>query len=308
MVSKAFRTWLIDGKYDVYLTPSSIFAKQLIQPARAAELFKFMGETLISKPQPHYAEDFLNELQLRTAVYAAAGSRENHRHGACLYLRVDEVLRRLTDLDEDGRYDALKKMVEGISEDASITFGRNTEILTKGWKGYTTEKEDKKTRWKIMHAEISAMIEAACHPLLRELFLAPQCSLDVEETEFGLIDRKIQLRPQMEELIKQLSALKMSFQGCLGVLVVELDNNEIHYCSSQACPMCVKGLIRWGISEQIYTTGDLKIRNREKVICNEALVCESLRGCLCHYASTCGEPESKKRKSSSINNVLRSSD
>lgn len=69
--------------------------------------------------------------------------------------------------------------------------------------------------------------------------------------------------------------------GSLSVLVVELDNGEVGFSSSQACPMCTKAIVRWGIGKQIYSTGEAgSILKYELVRGNNNLDAESLFGAL----------------------------
>lgn len=340
----------------------------------------------------------------KAAKNAAAGHRERHRHGACVYLRPTwlesfinrQISRLASNEDEDEEEKKIQEerrvlvadLIEllrrqsstspvssspststqsslaavrdagKVSRDGSLraitaremdpeacllSMGRNTEILTKGWKF----QGDKRSRWKVIHAEVAALAGVFLSPLKQRFFMdavardlqeffwagcaetmaqkvegdeadkgegeqgegekgdgekgdgdglerggkekeevSPVQKLvreiwwkriwPEEQTQCKNVDVDLQRSEKVIMCLFQLQILEMESslkvakkavtleekasvhfherkRGALGVVVVELDDNGIHLCDSQACPLCIKSLIRCGIAEQIYT-------------------------------------------------------
>lgn len=102
------------------------------------------------------------------------GSREKHRHGACLYLSSDSLRQKLQALSQDKKLDKEVKASFWISceailtsmqcDDFIISTGKNLEVLTRGWKNRNLEEKgrfDTKCRWKVIHAEIDAVCKVS---------------------------------------------------------------------------------------------------------------------------------------------------
>lgn len=120
-------------------------------------------------------------------------------------------------------------------------------------------------------------------------------------------NESIELSPKLREVMGLLERLRLhlederTFWGCLEVMVVELDDNDVNFCPSHACPLCIKGLKRWFIGVQTYTVDLSHLIQSEPITWDPFLICESLRSYLDHLASVAVELPSARTKRPKIN-------
>eukprot|EP01053_Blabericola_migrator_P008015 Blabericola_migrator_1__8014@NODE_410_length_8738_cov_113_985353_g323_i0_p4_GENE_NODE_410_length_8738_cov_113_985353_g323_i0NODE_410_length_8738_cov_113_985353_g323_i0_p4_ORF_typecomplete_len199_score47_37dCMP_cyt_deam_1/PF00383_23/0_023_NODE_410_length_8738_cov_113_985353_g323_i07771373 len=188
-------------------------------------------------------------------------------------------------LNEVGETSLAKEVEQASPDDLQVSKGQNTEVMTKNWKRRRPEEGKTGQRWKVLHAEIVALLNAAKTPEVLDALFAPQARKDVDSTG-SLASLEVAPAAGPSELVRRVSQSLSGVSGCVGVVIAELDDNSINLDSSQACPLCIKALKRWGLGEQIYTTDMSCLLLREKIQVDELLVAESLQGALCHYGQS----------------------
>eukprot|EP01055_Gregarina_sp_Pseudo9_P004735 Gregarina_sp_Pseudo_9__4734@NODE_493_length_2714_cov_15_636262_g465_i0_p1_GENE_NODE_493_length_2714_cov_15_636262_g465_i0NODE_493_length_2714_cov_15_636262_g465_i0_p1_ORF_typecomplete_len502_score68_94dCMP_cyt_deam_1/PF00383_23/0_082_NODE_493_length_2714_cov_15_636262_g465_i0351540 len=227
---------------------------------------------------------------------AVTGARERHRHGASLYLRRDQLHEQLLKLGEN---EMAEKIFTATAEDLLLSVGHNTEVMTTNWKCRRQDGSKNMQRWKVLHAEIMALCKAAKNEQVLKAFFPASATADVKKSGplLGLETPVSEGGVLAAEIAALLCTKGVKVEGCVGVVIAELDDNHINLDASQACPLCIKALKRWGLGEQIYTTDCGALAMREAISVDESLLAESLQGALQHFASP---DENRRRKLLSI--------